>query len=339
MYTVSPRQLDRFHLRLLLLNRVNMKSFVDLRTVDDVTYNTFGEAARALHLLHDDAHYSACLEEAAQFGMPRELRSIFSYMLAFCEIVNPQVMFDRFVAAMSEDHIYQGLSPPQAAACEQLYSQLNHDQRAATDEILEIRAILTPRNIDVHAMNDKALDLIPGTTRIYRSIDELMSDDAAQTDFTTEFLNSLGPASLPPHALKLKEGVIAMLLRNLDVGRALCNGTRLIVCDLDRFVLRCRWAVGPRKWEAVVIPRIAAYAERGLPFRFRRRQFPLCFAFAMTINKAQGQSLSHVGIYLPQDVFSHGQLYVALSRAKSRDGVKVLSKNSRVKNIVMRSIL
>ncbi|WKY15075.1 hypothetical protein Q1695_000524 [Nippostrongylus brasiliensis] len=117
MYTVSPRQLDRFHLRLLLLNRVNMKSFVDLRTVDDVTYNTFGEAARALHLLHDDAHYSACLEEAAQFGMPRELRSIFSYMLAFCEIVNPQVMFDRFVAAMSEDHIYQGLSPPQAAAC------------------------------------------------------------------------------------------------------------------------------------------------------------------------------------------------------------------------------
>ena len=35
----------------------------------------------------------------------------------------------------------------------------------------------------------------------------------------------------------------------------------------------------------------------------------------MTINKAQGQSINYLGVHLPQPVFSHGQLYVALSRA------------------------
>ncbi|KIJ14676.1 hypothetical protein PAXINDRAFT_78621, partial [Paxillus involutus ATCC 200175] len=53
-------------------------------------------------------------------------------------------------------------------------------------------------------------------------------------------------------------------------------------------------------------------------------QFPVGVGYAMTINKAQGQSVKHVGLDLRSGVFSHGQLYVALSRCTNPGNVMVV---------------
>ncbi|OWZ15113.1 Helitron helicase [Phytophthora megakarya] len=63
--------------------------------------------------------------------------------------------------------------------------------------------------------------------------------------------------------------------------------------------------------------------DKEFPFTMRRKQFPVVPSFAITINKAQGQSIHHVGIYLESPVFAHGQLYVALSRVTSRKAAKI----------------
>ena len=51
----------------------------------------------------------------------------------------------------------------------------------------------------------------------------------------------------------------------------------------------------------------------------------------MTINKAQGQTMKFVGIYLPSPVFTHGQLYVALSRVASSSSICIKIENEKYK--------
>ena len=61
-----------------------------------------------------------------------------------------------------------------------------------------------------------------------------------------------------------------------------------------------------------------------------RKQFPVRISFAITINKSHGQTIPNVGIYLPRHVFSHGQLYVVLSRWVSLNSTKVLIKEGKI---------
>jgi len=146
---------------------------------------------------------------------------------------------------------------------------------------------------------------------------------------------------MPPHRLALKVGVPVMLLRNLDATSGLCNGTRLIISRLARRLIIAQIIGGAHVGNIVNIPRITTTTNHlKWPFTLQRRQFPLQLAFAMIINKAQGQTMKIVGIFLPEPVFTHGQLYVALSRATRVNDVFVFCSNGRTTiNVVYTELL
>ncbi|XP_072087869.1 uncharacterized protein [Arachis hypogaea] len=209
------------------------------------------------------------------------------------------------------------------------------------------RAILTPKNHDVQQLNDIVINQFPGDERILASFDEVEGD--TNNLYQQEYLNSISTGGLPPHMLKVKKGAPLMLLRNIDPKAGLCNGTRLLCRGTFQNMLDVEILTGHHSGKRAFLPRIKhkTTENSGLPFVLIRKQFPVRLSFALTINKSQGQTIPKVGIYLPKHVFSHGQLYVALSRSISQSTTKILVKEGTVdgkggqftKNVVFKEIL
>ena len=217
------------------------------------------------------------------------------------------------------------------------------------DQYFLDRTILSCKNDDVDELNEKMLGKFPGQETVLMSADSVSLENEAVNGFQpypVEYLNSLRVSGLPLARLALKPGCPVMLLRNIDPSKGLCNGTRMVVVEIRARVLKCRIITGDRRFagKIALIPRITLEpSAENLPIPLRRRQFPVRLAFSMTVNKSQGQSVAHVGLNLQTSVFSHGQLYVALSRCTSGERIKVLlpegNETQRVPNIVYKEVL
>jgi hypothetical protein len=203
------------------------------------------------------------------------------------------------------------------------------EENSLTDAYFLERTILSARNDDVDELNAMLLNRMPGEKKLFQSSDSVEQkageDEIDEDAYTVETLNAINLAGLPLSKLELKVGCPLMILRNLDSPNGVCNGTRAVLTKAGIRVLEVRILGGDFAGQTALIPRMTLTpSDTPLPFTLRRRQFPVRLAFAMTINKSQGQSVKNVGLDLRTPVFTHGQLYIALSRVTSSQRIKAI---------------
>ncbi|CAN1158085.1 ATP-dependent DNA helicase PIF1 [Linum perenne] len=316
---------------LLVMNEVGQWGMCSLLRTLFVSMLMFCELANPIDLFNKTWELMA---EDISYKYRRENRVYAA--VSDSEIVKNRLLqqLDHLLAAYTSSLAHFGLPTPTldhslSSTDHLLSAQLNYDAQAA---YLTNRAIVAPSNEDVSKLNAYVLAQVPGPTKNYYSADTLSSDSKRmhelETLYPTEFLNSLSFNGVPEHVVTLKVFTPIMLLHNLNPSIGLCNGTRIMTTFLGDYVIKGVIIGGSFEGSTVAIPRVVLNInDSRWPFILKRRQFPVRLCYGMTINKSQRQTLERVGIYLPKPVFSHGQLYVAISRVKSASGLRILLLN------------
>jgi ATP-dependent DNA helicase PIF1 len=202
--------------------------------------------------------------------------------------------------------------------------------------------ILYARNVDVDARNAANLSVLEGPSVVFNAADSVEADTPAQErllDRDTFFSNN----PLIPKRLELRVGAQVMLTKNIEFGDSvdrLVNGSRGVV---KRFVPLEEFASRLKAEDREIVKTLGGQVPEVLfangrthicvPEAFektvymtgvcKRAQIPLKLAWALTIHKSQGETLDLVCVDL-SGCFAPGQAYVALSRARTREGLSVV---------------
>lgn len=172
---------------------------------------------------------------------------------------------------------------------------------------------LYSRNINVDAINEHELANIDGQEKIF----------TMTTEGFSALVEGLKKSCLATEQLKLKIGAEVMFVKNDTAGRYV-NGTRSIVLGFDKSE---GWPIVKTYDNKTVIayPEEWKYEDNGI-VRATITQVPLRLAWAITIHKSQGMTLDAAEIDLG-DAFEPGMGYVALSRVRSLNGLKLMNLN------------
>jgi ATP-dependent DNA helicase PIF1 len=182
--------------------------------------------------------------------------------------------------------------------------------------------VLYPTKKEVSHINDEKLTALPGKATPFKWIES----------GNQRYLETLKKNCNAVENLELKIGAQVMLVKNLDTSRGLVNGSRGVVTDFEtegedddtlyplvRFVNGSSLLLIREKWETKVQGKVVA----------RIQQIPLILAWSLTMHKCQGMTLDRAEISM-EFIFEFAQAYVALSRVRSLDGLRLLSFNSEV---------
>jgi ATP-dependent DNA helicase PIF1 len=157
------------------------------------------------------------------------------------------------------------------------------------------RAILTTKNDTVADINVRILTRLAGETRVYDTINSISfntMEENNRPDIFIKFLRAQNPSGLPLARLELKIETPVICFRNLFLRKGLCNGTRIIITKLREYFIKIKIIGGQFHGKDRVISRITFTADMGEgAWKYSRKQFLVRLCFAITINKAQGQSL------------------------------------------------
>ena len=146
----------------------------------------------------------------------------------------------------------------------------------------------------------------------------------------TEILNQLNSYEIPKHILQLK-GDICLLMRNVAPDEGLTRNTRLRIISLGNKTVRVQKLINNHEY---TIHRITFKHKLsfGRSFTMLRNQLPLTLAYAITINKSQGQEFNEVLLDLRTPCFSHGHLYVGLSRIRRPQDIQIYATEEQIIN-------
>jgi ATP-dependent exoDNAse (exonuclease V) alpha subunit len=172
--------------------------------------------------------------------------------------------------------------------------------------------ILTTTNSLASAINQDRLSKLPGKEITYEAV------------ACGKFEESAYPC---PTSLRLKKGAQVILIRN-DPDKRWVNGTlaKVVALSNDSIVVDINGRtcdVPIVKWQKIEYSynKDEDKIEDEVVGAFA--QYPLKLAWAITIHKSQGQTFDKVIIDLGHGAFTHGQLYVALSRCTRLDGIRL----------------